>query len=213
MATDHDPRPNAAEPPAPLPATPRHPLSGAAAWLPWMLLAAAVALGLSLLDRRQPGPAAAQVPARSVVTPRRVPLPAEAAGIQPRLQVDVRHGLANVNGQLAEADRTRLDAALAKTFGSESVHGDIVGDAMTPAADWLDGLVALLPELKARDARIAVDGGRARADLSAVPAGARAALSDRIRVAFGALGIDGLEASTKAPADAGEAPRKAAAPR
>lgn len=189
MKTDDAPRP---ERTARIPVAALFTRRGLAVWAPWALLAAVVAAGLFLLDRH------ARTPETATVAPASTPAaaiaaPVEAAAPHPRLRIDSRGGLANVNGQLAEADKARLDAALARVFGADSVRGDIGGDAATADADWLDGLIALLPDLKARGFRIAIEGERAKVDLSALPAGTRATLSGRIRAAFAGRAIDGLE--------------------
>ncbi len=165
--------------------------SGGSKWWPWLLLAALVALGLFLLSRcnKNPEPAATTTPAATTAEPAK---PAEAASTLPRLQIDNQGGTVNVNGQLADADKTRLTTALTQTFGADAVKGDINVDASTAPAGWLDKLIALLPDLKAKGVKFAIDGDKVKIDLSGVPEGDRAALSDKIRDAFGAFEISGL---------------------
>ena len=165
--------------------------SGSGKWLPWVLIAALVAIGLFLLNRcnKAPEPAATTAPAATTTESAK---PAEAASVQPRLQIDNQGGTVNVNGQLADADKTRLAAALTQTFGADAVKGDIAADAATASAGWLDKVIAVLPELKAKGVKFAIDGDKVKIDLSGVPEGDRAALSDKIRDAFAGFEISGL---------------------
>ncbi|MBW8823599.1 MAG: OmpA family protein [Xanthomonadales bacterium] len=160
-------------------------------WLPWVLLAALVAIGLFLLSRchRNPEPATATAPA---ATTSEAAKPAETTSAQPRLQIDNQDGAMNVGGQLADADKARLADSLKATFGADAVKGDIAADAATAPAAWLDKVIAVLPDLKAKGVKFAIDGDKVKVDLSGVPEGDRAALSDKIRDAFAGFEISGL---------------------
>lgn len=165
--------------------------AGIGIWLPWVLLAVAVAGGLALLDRD-----VAQLAApisRPVATPAAtVRSPAQVALLRPRLHIDSRAGTVNVGGQLGDADRARLDTALARTFKAEAVEGDIGSDPGIEPAAWLDEVILLLPDFKARTIRFAIDGDAARVDLSRVPERDRAAVSKKIRGLFTGIEVRGL---------------------
>ncbi|PNS07699.1 OmpA family protein [Solilutibacter silvestris] len=165
--------------------------SGSSKWLPWVLLAALVAIGLFLLSRcnKAPEPATS---APAVTTPSDTAKPATAASAQPSLKIDNQDGSVNVGGQLVDADKTRLADALKQTFGADAVKGDISADATTAPAGWLDKVIAVLPDLKAKGVKFAIDGDKVKIDLSGVPEGDRAALSDKIRDAFAGFEISGL---------------------
>ena len=149
---------------------------GISAWLPWVLLAALVAAGLAMLDQQGRKPAtvvspiiATEAPAEKNSVPHAIP--------PPRLQIDVRGGVSTANGHLAAADRARLENAMQQAFGDSALRGDIEGDDATAPAAWLDQTIALLPALKGRTLKFAVDGDKARVDLSDVPRRDRAALA------------------------------------
>ncbi len=173
--------------------------SGSGKWLPWVLLAALVALGLFLLSRcnKNPEPTAATTPAATTAEPAK---PTEAASTQPRLQIDNQGGAVSVNGQLADADKTRLAAALAQTFGADAAKGDIAVDATTAPAGWLDKVIALLPEFKGKGVKFAIEGDKVKVDLSSLPEGDRAALADKVRGAFADAEIVGVAADKGAEA-------------
>ena len=166
---------------------------GIGTWLPWGLLAMAVAIGLFLLDR---GKARPEPPSISPVTATAVAVtgkPREAVNRQPRLQIDSRAGMVDVNGQLADADRARLSIALARTFKPVPVKGDIGIDASLPPAPWLDTVIALLPDFKARGIKFAIEDSRARVDMSHVPERERALLAGKIRGAFSGTEVVDLD--------------------
>lgn len=169
-------------------------------WLPWVLLAAAVAIGLFLLSRchKNPEPeAATATPAATTTEPAK---PAETANAPARLQIDNQSGTVNVNGQLADADKARLADSLKATFGADAVKGDIAADATTAPAGWLDKVIALLPDLNAKGVKFAIDGDKVKVDLSGIPEGDRAALADKVRGAFADAEIIGVPADKGAEA-------------
>ncbi|MBS0218453.1 MAG: hypothetical protein JSR63_09765 [Proteobacteria bacterium] len=164
---------------------------GIGIWLPWVLLAVAVAAGLALLDRD--GSQLAAPISKPVATPvAAVRSPAQAALLQPRLHFDSRVGTMNVAGQLGDTDRARLDMALARTFKAEAVEGDIGSDPGIEPAAWLDEVILLLPDFKATSIKFAIDGDAARVDLSRVPERDRAAISKKIRGLFTGIEVRGL---------------------
>lgn len=173
--------------------------SGGSKWLPWVLLAAAVAIGLFLLSRchKNPEPAETTAPAATTTEAAK---PAEAA-IPARLQIDNANGAVNTNGQLSsDAEKTRLTDALKQNFGADAVKGDITVDAKTAPAGWMDKLVALLPDIKAKGVKFAIENDKVKVDLSGVPEADRAALADKIRAAFADAEITGVAADKGAEA-------------
>lgn len=164
--------------------------SGGSKWLPWVLLAALVAIGLFMLSRCHKTPEPTPTP--PAATTSEAAKPAEATSTQPRLQIDNQGGSVAVSGQLVDADKAKLATALAAAFGADAVKGDISADAATAPAGWLDKVIALLPDLKAKGVKFAIDGDKVKIDLSGVPEGDRAALSDKIRDAFAGFEISGL---------------------
>ncbi|MBS0226422.1 MAG: hypothetical protein JSS25_08810 [Proteobacteria bacterium] len=165
---------------------------GISIWLPWMLLAAAVAVGLALLDRDGTQPAAPISQPAATPTPT-LRTPTNAAHLQPRLQIDSRAGVVNVNGQLGDPDRARLATALARTFKTNGVEGDIAADPGIEPAAWLDEVILLLPDFKAKAIKLAIDGNAARVDLARVPERDRAVLSKKIHGLFTDIEIRGLD--------------------
>lgn len=164
--------------------------SGGGFWrwlIPLLLIIAAFLLFRSC--NREPAP---------VVPPETTPPPAAdarapAASTAPRFGFENAGGRVAVDGQVAsEAEKTRLWDALAATFGSGNLDGDIVVDTATAPAGWLDRLVDLLPELKAEGLKFGFDGERLRIDTSALADDERYAVSQRLRRAFPGYEISGL---------------------
>jgi len=111
----------------------------------------------------------------------------------PYFNLETAAGKAAVHGQVAsEQEKQRLATALAATFGAGNVAGDIVVDAATAPAGWLDRLVALLPKLKTDGLKLAVEGDRLEVDTSALPDDQRFALSAQLREAFSGFEVSGL---------------------
>ena len=118
---------------------------------------------------------------------------APAASVQPRFSFENVDGRVTANGQVAsEAEKTRLWDALTNAFGAGNVNGDIVVDASTAPAGWLDRLVAMLPDLKASGLKFGFDGEKLNIDTSALPEDQRFAISQRLRDGFGGYEITGL---------------------
>ena len=132
------------------------------------------------------------------------PPPAEpAATMQPAAapvtQANPRFGFENVdgkvmvNGQVAsDADKTRLWDALKANFGEGNLSGDITVDPATLPANWLDKLIAALPELKAKGLKFGFDGDKLNIDTSGLSEADRFTVSDKLRNLFGGFEISGL---------------------
>lgn len=102
-------------------------------------------------------------------------------------------GKVTVNGQVAtDAEKTRLWDALVANFGDGNVNGDIVVDANTAPAGWMDKLIALLPDLKANGLKFDLDGDKLKIDTSGLPEADRFALSQKFRNAFSGFDISGM---------------------
>ena len=156
-------------------------------WLiPLLLLVGAFLLFRSC--NREPAPTtapAASTPAATDTAP--------AVTAQPRFTFENVDGRVTANGQVAsDAEKTRLWDALVAAFGAGNVNGDIVVDASTAPAGWLDRLVAMLPDLKASGLKFGFDGDKLNIDTSALPEDQRFAVSQRLRDGFGGYEITGL---------------------
>lgn len=132
-------------------------------------------------------------------TPAATPAPVVAEPATPAAIVPARFGFENsngtvtVNGQVAsDGEKTRLWDALVATFGAGNVNGDIVVDANTAPAGWLDKLIALLPDLKASGLKFGFDGDRLSLDTSGLSEADRFALSEKFRGAFSGFDISGM---------------------
>ncbi len=131
------------------------------------------------------------------------PAPATAAQPaptpEPAAQANARFGLENVDGKVmvngrvaAEADKKRLWDALKATYGENNLSGDISVDPATLPANWLDKLIAALPELKAKGLKFGFDGDKLSIDTSGMSEADRFAVSDKLRNLFGGFEISGL---------------------
>ncbi len=134
-----------------------------------------------------------------VVAPAPVEPVATAQPAAPVAQVNPRFGFENVggkvtvNGQVAsDADKTRLWDALKTTFGEANLSGDISVDPATLPADWMDKLIAALPDLKASGLKFGFDGNKLNLDTSGMSEADRFAVSDKLRGLFGGFEISGL---------------------
>ncbi|MEI2455865.1 OmpA family protein [Lysobacter firmicutimachus] len=168
---------------------------GLAAFLPWLILLLALLAALAWFkgcQRQREAAADASVSTSA-------PLGAEPAATAPVAQSNARfsfenaEGKARIGGQVAsEAEKTKLLDAIKATFGAGNVEGDLVVDAGTAPAGWLDRLIALLPDLKARGVKLGFDGDKIDIDTSALPEAERFALSQKLRSGFGGFEISGL---------------------
>jgi len=159
---------------------------GIGKWLPWLLLIGLLIAAFFLFrgcskHDTTPAPATTAAPA------------ACAAQATQRFGFANADGKVTVNGQVAtEAEKTRLWDALVANFGDGNVSGDIVVDASTAPAGWLDKLIALLPDLKANGLKFDLDGNSLKIDTSALSEADRFALSQKFRSAFGGFDISGM---------------------
>ncbi|MGE8213892.1 MAG: OmpA family protein [Stenotrophomonas sp.] len=159
-------------------------------WLiPLIILIAAFLLFRSCKkdEAATPPPPAPATAAQSAPTP------------EPAAQANARFGLENVDGKVmvngrvaAEADKTRLWDALKATYGESNLSGDITVDPTTLPANWLDKLIAALPELKAKGLKFGFDGDKLSIDTSGMSEADRFAVSDKLRNLFGGFEISGL---------------------
>ncbi len=158
-------------------------------WLiPLLLLVGAFLLFRSCQQNEPVAPATPAVPPPAVVES-----PPPAVLTQPRFGFANTDGKVVVNGQLAtQAEKTRLWDALLATFGAGNVNGDIVVDANTAPAGWMDRLIALLPDLKASGLKFNFDGDRLTMDTSGLSEADRFALSEKFRTAFSGFDISGM---------------------
>ena len=160
---------------------------GIGKWLPWLLLAGLLIAALFWFKgcskhETTPAPTSAATAA-----------PASTAQTAQRFGFSNTDGKVTVNGQVAtEAEKTRLWDALVANFGAGNVNGDIVVDANTAPAGWLDKLIALLPDLKASGLKFDFDGDSLKIDTSALSEADRFALSQKFRGAFSGFDITGM---------------------
>lgn len=130
-----------------------------------------------------PEPPATQQPAAS----------ATMQQTQPTFDFSNMDGKVTINGRLAsDAEKSRLWEALTATYGAPNVSGDLVVDANTLPAGWIDKLIAVLPQLKANGLKFGFDGDKLRIDTSGLPENMRFDLSQTLRAAFGGYEITGL---------------------
>lgn len=164
---------------------------GGLGFLKW-LIPLLLLVGAFLLFRscKQNEPVAPATP--PATTPAVVDQPA-AVQAQPRFGFENTDGKVSVNGQVAtDAEKTRLWDALLATFGAGNVNGDIVVDANTAPAGWMDRLIALLPDLKASGLKFNFEGDRLTMDTSGLSEADRFALSEKFRTAFSGFDISGM---------------------
>ena len=162
-------------------------------WLiPLIILIAAFLLFRSCKkeDVTAPPPAAPAAPVATAPT---------APASEPAAQANARFGFENVDGKVmvngrvaADADKTRLWDALKATYGESNLSGDITVDPATLPANWLDKLIAALPELKAKGLKFGFDGDKLNIDTSGMSEADRFAVSDKLRHLFGGFEISGL---------------------
>jgi outer membrane protein OmpA-like peptidoglycan-associated protein len=117
----------------------------------------------------------------------------------PAAQANARFGLENtdgnvtITGQVAnDADKLKLWDALKAAFGDANLSGDITVDPNTLPAGWMDKLIAILPELKAKGLKFGFDGDKLQIDTSSLPEDQRFALSESLRRSFGGFEMSGL---------------------
>lgn len=165
--------------------------SGVGKLLPWILLAGIVLLGLFALNQCKKAPAAA-VPTEAAPV---AEAPAAAAATAPaKFGFQNADGVVNVNGTLAsEAEKTTLLDKLKAVFGADNVKGDITVDTTTAPAGWLNSLVALLPDFKAKGLKFDFDGNTLKFDTSAMTDADRNALMEKLNGAFDGITLTGLD--------------------
>lgn len=172
---------------------------GLAALLPWLILLLALLAALAWFKgcqrQREPADAAVSTPAPLGTEPAAT----APAAIEPAAQANARFSFENAEGKAriaghvaSEAEKTKLLDAIKAVFGAGNVEGDLVVDASTAPAGWLERLIALLPELKARGIKLGFDGDKIDIDTSALPEAERFALSQKLRQGFGGFEISGL---------------------
>lgn len=163
--------------------------NGIGKWLPWLLL---IGLGIAALfwfkgcSKHEATPAPAPVTTEAAA-------PAAASANSTFNFENVDGTKVNVSGSVpSDAEKTRLWDALKATFGDGNVNGDITVDAKAAPAGWLDKLVGLLPDLKAKGVKFGLDGDKLNIDTSGMSDEERFALSDKLRRAFSGYEITGL---------------------
>lgn len=157
-------------------------------WLPWLLLAGLLIAALFWFKGCSKHDAAPAAPAATTVS-----ADATTAQTPQSFGFASADGKVTVNGQVAtEAEKTRLWDALVANFGAGNVDGDIVVNANTAPAGWLDKLIALLPDLKANGLKFDLDGDTLKIDTSALSEADRFALSQKFRNAFSGFNITGM---------------------
>ncbi len=172
---------------------------GIGKWLPWLLLAGLLIAALFWFkgcskNEATPAPSTAETPTEVAAT-----------SVNPRFGFANADGKVTVNGQVAsDADKTKLWDALVANFGDGNVMGDITVDPATGAAGWLDKLVALLPDFKAKGLKFDFDGSKLQFDTSAMSDVDRNALMEKLNGAFDGVQILGLDKGTDALAALGE---------
>ena len=163
--------------------------SGIGKWLPWLLLAGLLIAALFWFKGCSKQDAApAPTPAVTEAT-----TDTATTSANQRFGFENADGKVTVNGQVAtDAEKTRLWDALVANFGDGNVNGDIVVDANTAPAGWMDKLIALLPDLKANGLKFDLDGDKLKIDTSGLPEADRFALSQKFRNAFSGFDISGM---------------------
>ena len=176
---------------------------GIGKWLPWLLLAGLLIAALFWFkgcSKNEMTPAPTPTPAATETT-------TDTAATSANQQFGFANagGKVTVNGQVAsDANKTRLWDALLANFGDGNVNGDIVVDANTAPAGWLDKLVALLPDFKANGLKFNFDGSKLQFDTSAMSDADRNALMEKLNGAFDGVQILGLDKGADALAALGE---------
>ncbi|MGJ7901342.1 OmpA family protein [Lysobacter sp. 1R34A] len=167
--------------------------SGLGKILPWLLLGALLIAAFLLFKGCGKDEAVVATPSTARPASSTAPLAAPAARTEPRFHFENLDGKASVSGQFAsDAEKSKLLDALRATFGADNVSGDIRVDAATAPAGWIDRLIALLPDLRARGVELDFDGDKIAIDTSALPEAERFALSQKLRSGFGGFEISGL---------------------
>jgi OmpA-OmpF porin, OOP family len=163
--------------------------------LPLLLIGAAI---WWFMGRNKEAPAPAEPVAPAVVEPAAPVEPAPApepavVSTNSQFSFESLGDKVNVSGQVAsEEAKTKLWGALTTAFGDGNVNGDIKVDAALGPANWMDKLLPLIPELKAKGVKFGFDGDKLNLDTSALAEADRFAISDKIRAAFAGFEISGL---------------------
>lgn len=165
-------------------------------WLPWVIALLLLLGGLLLLrnctNHRAAAPAAS-AGAPATTAPDASAAAAASARSEARFGLDNADGKVAITGQVAtQADKLKLWDALKATFGEANLSGDISVVPTTLPAGWLDKLIALLPELKAKGLKFGFDGDQLHIDTTGLPEDQRFAVSEQLRKAFGGFRISGL---------------------
>lgn len=183
---------------APAAAAPAHinrpapaPAASSGGWWKWVLLLLALLIAFFLFRSCKKEEAVTPPPPAAPVAATQPAAPAEKAN--PRFGFENVDGKVMVNGQVpTDADKTRLWDALKANFGEGNLSGDITVDPATLPAEWLDKLIAALPELKANGLKFGFDGNKLSIDTSGLAEADRFTVSDKLRSLFGGFEISGL---------------------
>lgn len=162
-------------------------------WVKWLLLLAVVlSLGYCLMHRAPEGGAPATSGQGATTTPAAT---APSPTANPKISLSNDAGKLSYSGQLGSAaDRGRLVDAFNKTFGAANVSGDVMIDANTKPAGWLDSLIALLPDfLKMPGAKLDLDGNSVTLG-GTVSAVDRQTLAGLLKNLFAGFTLNGLDA-------------------
>lgn len=162
-------------------------------WLLWLLglIPLLLLLGAFLLLGHCKKDEFVSASAPTVAAPNEVSAP--AAQVNARFGLENTDGKVTITGQVAnDADKLKLWDALKAAFGDANLSGDITVDPNTLPAGWMDKLIAMLPELKAKGLKFGFDGDKLQIDTSSLPEDQRFALSESLRKSFGGFKMSGL---------------------
>ena len=119
--------------------------------------------------------------------------PPAAEKLQPQFNFANTDGNVAISGRLAtEDEKKRLVDRIKEVFGTDKVTGDITVDANTLPSNWVDKLIAAMPDLKANGLKFGFDGDKLNIDTSGLPEDQRLELSRKLRTAFTGFEISGL---------------------
>lgn len=167
------------------------PVASSGGWWKWVLLLLALLIAFFLFRSCRKEEVAAPPPPAEPVAAAQPATPAEKANA--RFGFENVDGKVMVNGQVpTDADKTRLWDALKANFGESNLSGDITVDPATLPAEWLDKLIAALPELNAKGLKFGFDGNKLSIDTSGLAEADRFTVSDKLRSLFGGFEISGL---------------------
>jgi uncharacterized protein YidB (DUF937 family) len=146
-------------------------------WRLW-LIPLLLLLGAFLLLRNCKKDEFASASAPTAAAPNEVSAPAAQANA--RFGLENTDGNVTITGQVAnDADKLKLWDALKAAFGDANLSGDITVDPNTLPAGWMDKLIAILPELKAKGLKFGFDGDKLQIDTSSCPRISASRLANR----------------------------------